>query len=399
MLFNRDLEYRCGLSKSIDSFDPNENNGVNEDPSILTDDPSILTDMDNDIHSWKNNSENDSHSHGDYLVDVSNIQNFLSDKTFLVMDSNRNSYSIDFAIENQILEIDHNHSFFNEPESFFASYQNYSYLTNVSKSNDPNYIDDTQCNWIKNINSLIESYLCYQICIASYILDDSDNYNANISDLNSYISDDTNDSDFDFTPIEYSNDTNNSKFTPIQYPDDPKDTSYTQQFKHLWVQCESCFGLNYKKFFKSKMNICKHCGDHLKMSNSDRIELSIDPGTWNPMDEDIMCVRRSAYARRKFELNLLYVAILTSPSTGGVTTSFGMLGDIIIAEPKAYLAFVGKRVIEQTLNKEVPEGSQSAEVFFEKGLLDSIVSRDSLKDFLSELFEFHGCFPWIENEN
>ncbi|CAI8602241.1 unnamed protein product [Vicia faba] len=59
----------------------------------------------------------------------------------------------------------------------------------------------------------------------------------------------------------------------------------------------------------------------------------------------------------------------------------------------------GKRVIEQTLNKEVPEGSQSAEVFFEKGLLDSIVSRDSLKDFLSELFEFHGCFPWIENEN
>ncbi|KAL5067342.1 hypothetical protein RYX36_018229 [Vicia faba] len=310
MLFNRDLEYRCDLSKSIDSFDPIENNGVNEDPSILTD-------MDNDIHSWKNNSENDSYNHGDYLVDVSNIQNFLSDKTFLVRDSNRNSYSIDFAIENQILEIDNNHSFFNEPESFFASYQNYSYMTNVSKSNDPNYIDDTQCNWIKNINSWIESYLCYQICIASYILNDSDNYNANINDLNSYISDDTNDSDLyqiensndthdsdlyqiensndtndsdlyqiknsndtndsdftpiensndtndsdftpiensndtndsDFTPIEYSNDTNNSKFTPIQYVDDPKDTSYTQQLKHLWVQCESCFGLNYKKFF------------------------------------------------------------------------------------------------------------------------------------------------------
>ncbi|KAL5074871.1 hypothetical protein RYX36_013855 [Vicia faba] len=87
MLFNRDLEYRCGLSKSIDNFDPIENNGVNEDPSILTDDPSILTDVDNDIHSWKNNSENDSYSHGDYLVDVSNIQNFLSDKTFLVRDS------------------------------------------------------------------------------------------------------------------------------------------------------------------------------------------------------------------------------------------------------------------------------------------------------------------------
>ncbi|KAI5650766.1 hypothetical protein M9H77_36771 [Catharanthus roseus] len=54
---------------------------------------------------------------------------------------------------------------------------------------------------------------------------------------------------------------------------------------------------------------------------------------------------------------LFYVSILTSPTTGGVTASFGMLGDIIIAEPNAYIAFVGKRVIEQTLNKTVPEGS------------------------------------------
>ena len=61
---------------------------------------------------------------------------------------------------------------------------------------------------------------------------------------------------------------------------------------------------------------------------------------------------------------LFYVAILTSPTTGGVTASFGMLGDIIIAEPDAYIAFAGKRVIEQTLNKTVPEGSQVAEYFF-----------------------------------
>lgn len=58
---------------------------------------------------------------------------------------------------------------------------------------------------------------------------------------------------------------------------------------------------------------------------------------------------------------LFYVSILTSPTTGGVTASFGMLGDIIIAEPNAYIAFAGKRVIEQTLNKTVPEGSQEAE--------------------------------------
>ncbi|RYR50438.1 hypothetical protein Ahy_A07g037048 [Arachis hypogaea] len=57
---------------------------------------------------------------------------------------------------------------------------------------------------------------------------------------------------------------------------------------------------------------------------------------------------------------LFYVSILTSPTTGGVTASFGMLGDIIIAEPDAYIAFAGKRVIEQTLNTTIPEGSQGS---------------------------------------
>ncbi|KAK7849409.1 acetyl-coenzyme a carboxylase carboxyl transferase subunit beta [Quercus suber] len=63
---------------------------------------------------------------------------------------------------------------------------------------------------------------------------------------------------------------------------------------------------------------------------------------------------------------LFYVSILTSPTTGGVTASFGMLDDIIITEPNAYIAFAGKRVIEQTLNRIVPEGSQTAEYLFHK---------------------------------
>jgi acetyl-CoA carboxylase carboxyl transferase subunit beta len=87
---------------------------------------------------------------------------------------------------------------------------------------------------------------------------------------------------------------------------------------------------------------------------------------------------------------LFYVSILTSPTTGGVTASFGMLGDIIIAEPDAYIAFAGKRVIEQTLNIEVPEGSQTAEYLFDKGLFDPIVPRNPLKGVLSELLNFHG---------
>jgi acetyl-CoA carboxylase carboxyl transferase beta subunit len=87
---------------------------------------------------------------------------------------------------------------------------------------------------------------------------------------------------------------------------------------------------------------------------------------------------------------LFYVSILTSPTTGGVTASFGMLGDIIIVEPNAYVAFAGKRVIEQTLNQTVPEGSQEAEYLFEKGLFDLIVPRTLLKSVLSDLFKLHG---------
>jgi len=92
-----------------------------------------------------------------------------------------------------------------------------------------------------------------------------------------------------------------------------------------------------------------------------------------------------------YQLNkkLVYVSILTSPTTGGVTTSFGMLGDIIIVEPNAYIAFAGKRVIEQTLNKTVPEGSQAAEFLFHKGLFNPIVPRNLLKDVECEPFTYN----------
>nr|YP_010610408.1 acetyl-CoA carboxylase beta subunit [Vallisneria natans]WAO28674.1 acetyl-CoA carboxylase beta subunit [Vallisneria natans] len=90
---------------------------------------------------------------------------------------------------------------------------------------------------------------------------------------------------------------------------------------------------------------------------------------------------------------LFYLSILTTPTTGGVTASFGMLGDIIITEPGASIAFAGKRVIEQTLNITVPEGIQEAEYLFEKGSFDSIVPRNSLKATLGELLQLHGFFP------
>jgi acetyl-CoA carboxylase carboxyl transferase subunit beta len=92
----------------------------------------------------------------------------------------------------------------------------------------------------------------------------------------------------------------------------------------------------------------------------------------------------------QFHENLFLVSLLTSPTTGGVTASFGMLGDIIIGEPDATIAFAGKRVIEEVMKIEVPEGVQEAEYLLEKGSLDLIVPRNLFKGVLSELFAFHG---------
>nr|YP_010629473.1 acetyl-CoA carboxylase beta subunit [Begonia meyeri-johannis]WBN96432.1 acetyl-CoA carboxylase beta subunit [Begonia meyeri-johannis] len=454
MLLNGELEYRCKLSKSTDSLDPIENTSISEGTTINDMDKSIPSRSDND---------NFSYSTLDHLVAVSDIQNFISDDTFLVRDSNTESFSIYFDIENQILEIDNDHSFVSELKSSFYIYCTSSYLTNIWRSHDSNYdrsMSDTKYSWTNQITS----------CIESYIWGESGNNSESAS-----IRDGS-----DFTRTESSN-----------------DLDVTQKYRHLWVQCENCYGLNYKKFLKSKMNICEQCGYHLKMSSSDRIDLSIDPGTWAPMDEDMVSLdpiefhseeepykdRIDSYQRKtglteavqtgtgqlngipvaigvmdfqfmggsmgsvvgekitrlieyatnqclplilvcasggarmqegslslmqmakiscalyhyQSNKNLFYVSILTSPTTGGVTASFGMLGDIIIAEPNAYIAFAGKRVIEQTLNKTLPEGSQSAEYLFHKGLFDPIVPRNPLKGILRELFHLHVFFPLNQN--
>nr|UBX38584.1 acetyl-CoA carboxylase carboxyltransferase beta subunit [Bupleurum fruticosum] len=472
MLYNGKLEYkyRWGLNKSLG---PIENTSGSKDPILNARYKTIPSCSDSDSSSYSN---------VDHLVDAGY---FNSDETFLVRDSNKDNYSIDFDIENQIFAIDNEHSFSSELESFFSSSWNSSYLNNGSK----NDVHDTKYNWNNHINNCIDNYVRSQICIDSYILNGSDNYSE--SYIYSYIFGENN-SENQSSSIRTS--PNGSDFT---IRESSNDLDVTQKYRHLWVQCENCYGLNYKKFFKSKRNICEQCGYHLKMNSSDRIELLIDPGTWEPMDEDMVSLdpiefhseeepykdridsyqkktglteavqtgtgllngipvaigvmdfqfmggsmgsvvgekitRLIEYATKRFlplilvcasggarmqegslslmqmakissalfdyqsNKKLFYVSILTSPTTGGVTASFGMLGDIIIAEPNAYIAFAGKRVIEQTLNKTVPEGSQAAEYLFQKGLFDLIVPRNLLKGVLSELFQLHAFFPFNEN--
>eukprot|EP00252_Welwitschia_mirabilis_P022567 TRINITY_DN6139_c0_g1_i2.p1 TRINITY_DN6139_c0_g1~~TRINITY_DN6139_c0_g1_i2.p1 ORF type:complete len:367 (-),score=44.41 TRINITY_DN6139_c0_g1_i2:221-1321(-) len=101
----------------------------------------------------------------------------------------------------------------------------------------------------------------------------------------------------------------------------------------------------------------------------------------------------SALSVHQLEKKLLYISVLTYPTTGGVTASFGMLGDIIIAEPKAYVAFAGKRVIEQALGQKIGDDLQKSEHLFEHGLFDLIVPRTLMKGVLSELFELYSCIP------
>ncbi|SVA61923.1 uncharacterized protein METZ01_LOCUS114777, partial [marine metagenome] len=83
----------------------------------------------------------------------------------------------------------------------------------------------------------------------------------------------------------------------------------------------------------------------------------------------------------------LYIPVLTDPTTGGVTASFGMLGDIILAEPGALIGFAGPRVIKQTIGEDLPEGFQRAEFLKDKGFVDHIVTRDEMKVVLSSLIE------------
>ena len=86
---------------------------------------------------------------------------------------------------------------------------------------------------------------------------------------------------------------------------------------------------------------------------------------------------------------LLYVTVLTDPTTGGVTASFAMQGDVILAEPRALVGFAGRRVVEQTTKSQLPDNFQSAEFLLEHGFVDAIVQRSELRDTLSELLIIH----------
>lgn len=111
------------------------------------------------------------------------------------------------------------------------------------------------------------------------------------------------------------------------------------------------------------------------------------------MQEGVLSLMQMAKTSAALQIHsqsgLLYISVLTHPTTGGVTASYAMLGDIILAEPGTLIGFAGKRVIEQTIKQKLPEGFQSAEFLLDHGMLDAIVPRKQMRDVLSHFVALH----------
>lgn len=99
--------------------------------------------------------------------------------------------------------------------------------------------------------------------------------------------------------------------------------------------------------------------------------------------------KTSGAVKRHSDGGNLFLCVLTDPTTGGVTASFAMEGDIIVAEPGALIGFAGPRVIEQTIRKKLPEGFQRAEFLLEKGFLDDVIDRKKQKDYITKILKMH----------
>ena len=254
----------------------------------------------------------------------------------------------------------------------------------------------------------------------------------------------------------------------------------------LWIKCENCRSIIWKKDLEANWEVCPKCENHFRLGAKRRLELLLDDGKWTELDAEltstdplkfvdvkpytqrlreaqdklgmndavitaegrlngrpIICcsmefafvggsmgavvgerVTRAAErsAERKMPLVIVscsagarmqegvvslmqlakvsaalarldearvpYISVLTDPTTGGVTASFAMLGDLNIAEPGAMIGFAGPRVIEQTIRQKLPEGFQRAEFLLEHGFLDAIVPRKEMKNYIGHAFDF-----------
>lgn len=108
--------------------------------------------------------------------------------------------------------------------------------------------------------------------------------------------------------------------------------------------------------------------------------------------------KTSVALERMHEAGVLFVTVITNPTTGGVSASFASLGDVIVAEPGALFGFAGRRVIEQTIRQKLPEDFQTAEFVLEHGMVDQVVHRKNMRETLSLILRIHGARGWTDAE-
>ena len=264
------------------------------------------------------------------------------------------------------------------------------------------------------------------------------------------------------------------------------DEERTMRTEGLFVKCQGCEEMLFKRELEENLNVCPRCGHHRRIGAHDRLKITMDDEQWEELDSglssndplnfvdtktyrsrlresqhntklmDAMITARgridgrpaivcamelsfvggslgsvvgekitraielairngsalivfsasggarmqegaislmqmakiSAALARMDEAGLPFISVLTDPTTGGVTASYAMLGDLNIAEPGAQIGFAGPRVIEQTIKQKLPEGFQRAEFLLEHGMLDAVVQRKDLKDFIAHSLQF-----------
>jgi len=275
-------------------------------------------------------------------------------------------------------------------------------------------------------------------------------------------------------------------FKKEKTPKQPQPDRRLKMPEGLWVKCQACKEMVYKKEVLRNVNVCPKCNYHFRISSTQRLEMLYDNGVYTEFDSDIApqdalefkdtkpyakrleeyqkrtgmkdalvsssgtiggypviaaimewgfmggsmgsvvgekvtrCAERaleerkpliviscsggarmqegalslmqmakiSAALARLDDAGLPFISILTDPTTGGVTASFAMLGDLNLAEPRALIGFAGPRVIEQTIRQKLPEGFQRSEFLQEHGMVDMVVERSRLREVLTSCFGF-----------
>ena len=201
----------------------------------------------------------------------------------------------------------------------------------------------------------------------------------------------------------------------------------------LWRKCNKCGQPIYVEDVKNNYYVCPKCNGYFRVHAYRRIEMLADEGTFeewnkempfsnplnfpgyekkviaareksrlneaivtgkckvdgNPAVSLMQMAKTSAALKRHHEAGQLFISVLTDPTTGGVTASFAMLGDIILAEPHALIGFAGPRVIEQTIGQKLPEGFQRSEFLLEHGFVDKIVERKDQKRVIGQILYMH----------